>query len=81
MSDWQEESNKLKKTFKFKNFTEAFGFMTSCAIEAEKMQHHPEWKNVYNSVHVELTTHSAGSTVTDKDRKLAEIMDQLAGDQ
>lgn len=79
MADWKEEDNRLKKTFKFNNFTEAFGFMASSAIEAEKMQHHPEWKNVYNSVEVELTTHSAGSTVTDKDRKLAEIMDNLAG--
>lgn len=78
MADWEEKDNKLQKTFKFKNFTEAFGFMTSCAIEAEKMQHHPEWSNVYNTVHVALTTHSAGSTVTEKDRNLAEKMDQIA---
>lgn len=79
MSDWKEEDNKLKKTFKFNNFTEAFSFMTGAAIEAEKMEHHPEWSNVYNTVNVALTTHSAGSTVTDKDRKLAEKMDQIAG--
>lgn len=78
MTGWEEKDNKLQKTFKFKNFTDAFGFMTSCAIEAEKMQHHPEWSNVYNTVHVALTTHSAGSTVTEKDRNLAEKMDQIA---
>lgn len=81
MSDWKEEDNKLKKTFKFNNFVEAWGFMSSCAIEAEKMQHHPEWKNVYNTVHIELTTHDEGGVVTDKDRKLAEKMDQHAGSE
>ncbi|MCO6359055.1 4a-hydroxytetrahydrobiopterin dehydratase [Roseivirga pacifica] len=75
---WQEKDNKLTKTFEFKDFTEAFGFMTKVAIEAEKMNHHPNWSNVWNTVSFELTTHDAGNTVTEKDRKLAEIIDSLA---
>ena len=75
---WKEEDNKLTKTFEFKDFTEAFGFMSKVAIEAEKMNHHPNWSNVYNKVSFELTTHDEGNTVTEKDRKLAEIIDKLA---
>lgn len=75
---WQEKDNKLVKTFEFKDFTEAFGFMTKVAIEAEKMDHHPNWSNVWNKVSFELTTHDAGNTVTDKDRALAEKIDSLA---
>jgi len=75
---WTEKDNKLTKTFEFKDFTEAFGFMTKVAIEAEKMNHHPNWSNVWNKVSFELTTHDAGNTVTEKDRKLAETIDQLA---
>lgn len=75
---WIEKENKLTKTFEFKDFTEAFGFMTKVAIEAEKMNHHPNWSNVWNKVSFELTTHDAGNTITEKDRKLAEIIDQLA---
>lgn len=75
---WTEKDNKLTKTFEFKDFTEAFGFMTKVAIEAEKMNHHPNWSNVWNKVSFELTTHDAGNTVTEKDRKLAEIIDKLA---
>lgn len=74
---WSEENNKLVKTFTFKNFTDAFGFMTRVAIEAEKMNHHPEWSNVYNKVTIHLSTHDAGDIVTEKDRKLAEIIDSL----
>ncbi len=74
---WSEENNKLIKEFTFKNFTEAFGFMTKVAIEAEKMNHHPFWTNVYNKVNIELSTHDAGDIVTDKDRKLADIIDSL----
>ena len=69
---WTEENNQLKKSFKFKNFSEAFAFMTRVAFIAEKMDHHPEWKNVYNTVEISLSTHDAGNIVTDKDRKLAE---------
>lgn len=75
---WIEKENKLTKTFEFKDFTEAFGFMTKVAIEAEKMNHHPNWSNVWNKVSFELTTHDAGNTITEKDRKLAEIINQLA---
>lgn len=74
---WKQEDNKLKKTFKFKDFIEAFGFMASVAIIAEKMNHHPWWGNVYNTVEVELTTHDAGNTVTEKDKALAEEMDKI----
>jgi 4a-hydroxytetrahydrobiopterin dehydratase len=74
---WKEENNRLIKTFTFSNFTEAFGFMTKVAIEAEKMNHHPTWTNTWNRVSFELCTHDAGNTVTDKDRKLATIIDDL----
>ena len=74
---WKEEDNKLKKTFEFKNFVEAFGFMSQVAILAEKMNHHPNWSNVYNQVSFELNTHDAGDIVTDKDRDLAKAIDQL----
>lgn len=76
---WKEENNKLVKTFEFKNFTEAFGFMSKVAIEAEKMNHHPFWTNVYNTVNFELNTHDAGDIVTEKDHQLAAIIDKLAG--
>jgi len=75
--EWQEQNNRLKKTFKFKDFSEAFAFMTRVALVAEKMDHHPYWTNVYNSVSFELSTHDAGDVVTDKDRKLAKAIDQL----
>lgn len=75
---WKEEDNRLCKTFTFDDFTQAFGFMTKVAIEAEKMQHHPDWSNVYNTVSFRLNTHDAGDIVTDKDHKLAGIIDKLA---
>lgn len=74
---WAEKDNKLVREFKFKDFVEAFGFMAKVAIEAEKMNHHPNWSNVYNTVIIELTTHDAGNTVTEKDRKLAAKIDKL----
>ena len=76
---WKEESNSLKKSFKFKNFSEAFAFMTRVAFVAEKMNHHPEWKNVYNTVEITLNTHDAGNTITEKDRKLAAEIDKIIG--
>ena len=76
---WKEENNKLKRTFTFRDFTEAFGFMTKVALIAEKMDHHPEWSNVWNKVTIELSTHDAGNTVTDKDRELAKAIDKLYG--
>ena len=76
---WTEENNQLKKTFIFRNFVEAFAFMTRVAFTAEKMDHHPNWSNVYNKVSITLSTHDAGNTVTEKDRKLAAAIDKLAG--
>jgi len=73
---WQEVKNRLQATFKFKDFTEAFAFMTEVAFLAEKHQHHPDWSNVWNSVEIHLTTHDAGNIVTDKDRALAEDIDR-----
>jgi 4a-hydroxytetrahydrobiopterin dehydratase len=75
--DWNEQDNKLTKAFKFKDFSEAFAFMTRVAIIAEKMDHHPTWTNVYNRVTIELTTHDAGNTVTNKDRELAAAIDKI----
>ena len=66
----------ITKSFKFKDFNAAFGWMTRAALIAEKMDHHPEWFNVYNKVEVTLTTHSAGG-VTEKDINLAKAMDAL----
>jgi 4a-hydroxytetrahydrobiopterin dehydratase len=74
---WSEQYNKLYRKFQFKDFSEAFAFMTRVALAAEKMDHHPLWTNVWNTVEVWLSTHSEGDTVTDKDRKLAAAMDKL----
>jgi 4a-hydroxytetrahydrobiopterin dehydratase len=78
LDGWTLESGKLNRDFKFDNFVEAFGFMTSAAIEAEKMNHHPEWFNVYSKVNVQLVTHSAGG-ITSLDVELARKMNALAG--
>ena len=75
--EWTEQNDRLKKTFKFKDFSEAFAFMTRVALLSEKMNHHPYWTNVYNVVNIELSTHDAGDIVTDKDRKLAKAIDQM----
>jgi 4a-hydroxytetrahydrobiopterin dehydratase len=74
---WKEADNKLYQKFKFKNFSEAFGFMTRVALEAEKMDHHPDWKNVYDTVEISLSTHSAGDVVTANDRQLAKKIDEI----
>ena len=76
--EWKTEDNKLKKTFKFNDFAEAFAFMTQVALIAEKMNHHPTWTNTWNTVSVELSTHDAGDIITEKDRKLASAMDKIA---
>jgi 4a-hydroxytetrahydrobiopterin dehydratase len=73
---WKEENNRLYKKFDFKDFSEAFSFMTRVALAAEKMDHHPLWTNVYNKVEIWLNTHDAGDVVTDKDRKLSVIIDK-----
>ena len=75
---WKEADNKLYKKFEFKNFSEAFAFMTRVALEAEKMDHHPLWTNVYNTVEIWLNTHDAGDIVTYKDRKLSKKIDAIA---
>ena len=74
---WLEKNNALVKTFIFKDFNEAFGFMSRVALIAEKMNHHPNWHNTYNQVTIELSTHEAGNIITDKDRKLAEEIEKL----
>jgi 4a-hydroxytetrahydrobiopterin dehydratase len=77
LTGWSLLNEKLHREFKFANFVEAFGFMTSAAIESEKMNHHPEWCNVYSKVVVDLTTHSAGG-ITELDFELASKMNELA---
>ena len=74
---WKEEKNKLYKKFKFKDFSEAFAFMTRIALIAEKMDHHPEWKNTYNELEIWLNTHSEGDIITEKDHKLAKEIDKI----
>ena len=74
---WKEENNKLYRKFEFADFSAAFAFMTRVALEAEKMNHHPLWTNVWNTVEIWLSTHDAGDVVTDKDRKLAQRIDKL----
>jgi len=79
LAGWAEVAGRdaISKTFTFKDFNQAFGFMTRAALVAEKMDHHPEWSNVYKTVAVTLSTHDAGG-VTERDIKLAEAMDRLA---
>ncbi len=80
LKDWAYNNDQgrdtLQKSFKFKNFVEAFGFMSKVALLAEKMDHHPEWSNVYNKVEIILTTHDA-SGVSEKDFQLAKLIDVL----
>ena len=76
ISNWILDKDRIKKTFKFKNFGDAFAFMTRMAIEIERMNHHPEWFNVYNKINVELTTHDVGG-ISNFDFKLAKIMDDF----
>lgn len=77
---WLEENNALRKSFVFKDFSEAFAFMTRVALLAEKHDHHPQWTNVWNRVEIVLQTHSAGNVVTEKDWLLAKSIDQLLMD-
>ncbi|MBN8671182.1 MAG: 4a-hydroxytetrahydrobiopterin dehydratase [Chitinophagales bacterium] len=74
---WKEENNTLYKRFQFKDFSEAFAFMTRVAILAEKHNHHPKWTNVWSTVEIWLSTHDAGNIVTDKDLALANDIDKL----
>jgi 4a-hydroxytetrahydrobiopterin dehydratase len=77
MTDWNEKNNELIRKFEFKDFSEAFAFMTRVAILAEKQNHHPWWSNVYNRVEIRLTTHDEGNTITDKDKELAKAINAL----
>ena len=76
ISNWTLDNDRIKKTFEFKNFVDAFTFMTRMAIEIERMNHHPEWFNVYNKINIELTTHDVGG-ISNFDFKLAKIMDDF----
>ncbi len=67
----------MTKTFIFRDFVNAFGFMAKVALLAEKMDHHPNWSNVYNRVEIQLSTHDAGNVITEKDRQLASAIDQI----
>ena len=74
---WTEQNNSLNRTFTFKNFSEAFAFMTRVAFLAEQNDHHPKWSNVYNKVEISLNTHDKSNTVTEKDIKMAAEIDAL----
>lgn len=81
LGDWQlrADGKALERKFRFRTFNEAFGFMTRSALSAEKMNHHPDWSNVYNRVNVVLTTHDTGG-LTELDFRLAKAMNRAAGD-
>ncbi len=74
---WEEKNNCLVHEFIFKDFIEAFAFMTSVSNVVNEMDHHPEWSNIYNKVRISLSTHEAGNTITDKDRELAKKIDKI----
>jgi len=74
---WKEENNQLQTSLTFNNFVEAFSFMTEVAFVCERMDHHPDWQNVWNRVDIRLSTHSAGNKVTEKDRNLAGEIDRI----
>ena len=80
LAGWSEVAGRdaIQRSFKFKTFTEAFAFMTRVALMAEKMDHHPEWFNVYNRVDITLSTHDAGG-LSERDIKLAKLIDGAAG--
>lgn len=77
LPDWQVVNGKLHREYKFPDFTHAFGFMTMAAIGIEKLNHHPEWFNVYNRVTVDLTTHDSGG-ITKNDVDLASLLESIA---
>jgi 4a-hydroxytetrahydrobiopterin dehydratase len=74
---WDEADGRLRRELTFGNFSEAWAFMSRVALLAEKMDHHPNWSNVWNTVTIELTSHDAGNTVTDRDRRLAEAINAI----
>ena len=77
---WEEKNNQLQRTFDFKDFKEAFSFMTKVALLSEQLNHHPFWTNVYNSVTICLSTHEAGNIVTNSDREMATQINELFGE-
>jgi len=77
MSDWINNSSQLEKTFTFANFESAMLFMQKAAVKIAELDHHPTWSNIYNRIHVLLSTHDAGNKVTDKDWTLAHVLDSL----
>jgi 4a-hydroxytetrahydrobiopterin dehydratase len=79
-ANWTQKEDRIVKTFKFETFPAALAFMVEVGLFCEKTDHHPEWKNVYNKIYVELTTHDSGG-VTPKDTALAEHMDKIYGDR
>ena len=74
---WEENTNQLRRSFTFKDFVEAFGFMSQVALYSERMNHHPTWTNTYNKLEIILSTHDQGNVVTEKDRQLARFIDAL----
>jgi 4a-hydroxytetrahydrobiopterin dehydratase len=78
LEGWTRQGEAIARTFRFGDFVEAFGFMSAVALVAERMNHHPDWKNVYRTVEVTLSTHDAGG-LTERDFELAAAMDRLAG--
>lgn len=74
---WKEENNSLYKQFEFKDFSDAFAFMTKVALLAESSNHHPKWTNEWNKVEIWLSTHDQGNVITEKDRKLAAAIDKV----
>lgn len=76
LDGWEFKDDGIEKDFEFRDFVRAFSFMTRVAILAEGMNHHPEWSNVYNKVHIRLSTHDAGNRITDSDLKLAEKIEK-----
>lgn len=77
MNNWTESNNELKKTFVFSSFKDAIDWMVKASVLIEKQNHHPTWTNEYNKVHVCLTTHDEGNTITHKDRELAQALDTM----
>lgn len=75
---WNKQNNTLHKQFEFKDFSTAFAFMLRVALVAEKMNHHPNWSNIWNKVQISLSTHDAGDVVTEKDERLAAEIDAIA---
>jgi len=80
MDRWTEQNNRLVKSFEFKDFKEAFAFITRVAAIADRMDHHPYWTNCWNKVYMELNTHSAGGIVTQKDELLAQAIDKVVNE-